>query len=192
MHICTFHEKKSTFAATVHWTVAALLQKRVKTKVNPNRGLFYSACDLNYQTKEYVLYILMFSSDSPFGCKRGVPSFLWVPLPSLFFFLGKRIDAFHNHNHMWYYFEFFMYRIHTHELHFIVGPRDSYDRFCITPICLACQWYINLTLLLVSMLDDVTSQSGGPSQSGVLYVINMDFEMVNATVNFLKVLIRML
>lgn len=42
------------------------------------------------------------------------------------------------------------------------------------------------------MLDDVTSQSGGPSQSGVLYVINMDFEMVNATVNFLKVLIRML
>ena len=118
--------------------------------------------------------------------------FVGATAVSPFFFWGKRIDAFHNHNHMWYYFEFFMYRIHTHELHFIVGPRDSYDRFCITPICLACQWYINLTLLLVSMLDDVTSQSGGPSQSGVLYVTNMDFEMVNATVNFLKVLIRML
>ena len=126
------------------------------------------------------------------GASVACPPFCGCHCRLFSFFLGKRIDAFHNHNHMWYYFEFFMYRIHTHELHFIVGPRDSYDRFCITPICLACQWYINLTLLLVSMLDDVTSQSGGPSQSGVLYVINMDFEMVNATVNFLKVLIRML
>ena len=31
VHGCTVH-KKSTFAAIVHWTVVALLQKRVKTK----------------------------------------------------------------------------------------------------------------------------------------------------------------
>ena len=32
VHKCTVHRKKSTFAATVHWTVAALLQQSVKTK----------------------------------------------------------------------------------------------------------------------------------------------------------------
>ena len=32
VHGYTVHWKKSTFAATVHWTVAVLLQKRVKTK----------------------------------------------------------------------------------------------------------------------------------------------------------------
>ena len=38
VHICTVHDKKSTFAVTVHWTVTAIPKTREKKKKKTKRN----------------------------------------------------------------------------------------------------------------------------------------------------------
>ena len=101
VHIYTVHWKKSTFVATVHWTVAALLQKRVKTKKKKkkkkeqNVNVVYETW---IQTEAYNLFLQQCSTLSSFlgiwtWAKKKKKKYLNIPFNAnvVWFYLSSRV-----------------------------------------------------------------------------------------------------